>query len=173
MLAHSQLLSTRTPRSFLQSCFPASWPGVWTGAWLFLPRCGTLHFSLLNFMRFLFALFFTSFKSTKRCHIIQTYQNKETTMLQTGFLNSRPEVPPQASSRVFRISAAFPCFTRQSEQEINLLRTAVSAAFTGIVDVITHKGPWFFYGSISTCLCNSTCHLQQKKQIKVFFCIKK
>ena len=60
---------------------------------LFLPRCRTLHFSLLNFMRFPFPHFSTSLKSTKACYIVQTYQNKETTTLQTGFLNSRPEVP--------------------------------------------------------------------------------
>lgn len=56
-------------------------------------------------------------------------------MLQTGFVNSRPEVST-SKHWVFRISTAFPV---QSEQEISLLRTMVSAAFSGIVDIITHK----------------------------------
>lgn len=65
LLPHVQLVHQQPQRPFLQSCFPADEPPVYPGACsLFLPRCGTLHFSFLNLMRCLLARFSCLSRST-------------------------------------------------------------------------------------------------------------
>ena len=58
LLADVKLVHQQPQSPFLQNSFPEDWPLVHPGAWgLFLPRCRTLHFPLLNFMKCLLAHF--------------------------------------------------------------------------------------------------------------------
>lgn len=96
-LLMSSFLSSRTPGGYLPNCFPFGHlpthppPQVYWSLTLFFPRCGSLHFPWLEFMRFLFAHFSSVLRSIR--------MTAESILWQFKMTNRKVE----------RCSAHFPC----------------------------------------------------------------